>query len=181
MLRQTIHQINVDRGKSNTARGLHQGKYLFRRLDTVHSFLHIMVEILHPKAETVKADIPQELQALRINRTGIYFDGVFAILQEAKSLANHPHELAQLVVTHEGRRTPTKVQLRQRLPCSHMLHMQINFSLQILQVLIQILLILWIYRTLQRMLPLLLLLLVLQVLRLEKLVRVRILLALKQG
>lgn len=64
LLRQPIDQIKVDRFEVAPARRLNQGKHLFSWLDSVHGLLHRRVEVLHPKAESVEAQLGQGVKSV---------------------------------------------------------------------------------------------------------------------
>ena len=134
LARQAIDQVHVDRIKTNLARLRHESADLFKRLDAVHGFLHIRIEILHTKTQAVKAKFGQGAQARGIYRPGINLDRIFAARRKGEAAPQHGHQLAQFAVGQEGGRATAQMQLGHRLSRAKLCPVQVNLAPQVAQV-----------------------------------------------
>ena len=132
---QTINQVNVNRLKAPCTGGRHQGEHLLRRLHTVDRFLHRGVEVLHTKTKSVETQFRQGIQALGVHGAGVDLNGVFAPGRECKVATQHGHQLTQFVIAQKCRTPTAQMQLADDLPQPDQLGMQIDFPIQIAQVL----------------------------------------------
>ena len=57
LIRKTVNQINIDAIEAKFARGKEQVAREFVRLNAVHGFLHIGMEILNAHAETIETQL----------------------------------------------------------------------------------------------------------------------------
>ena len=113
--RQAINQVHIDRFKTQTPCRRDQLKDLFCRLHTVHRFLNGGVKVLNAKAQSVEPQLGQHRQTFFIYRARVDFDGIFATRDKFEVLSQHRHQLAQLIIAHEGGRPAAKMQLTDRL------------------------------------------------------------------
>ena len=94
---------------------MHQVKHLLGGLDAVYRLLHRRVKVLHAKAQPVKAQIGQGLQALHAHRARVDFNGDFGLVRQAEVGAQQRHQLGQFIVAQKRGAAPTQMQLPQPL------------------------------------------------------------------
>src|SRR5690554_2628394 len=110
---QAIDQVHIDRFEpQGTGLLKHPGGHL-GGLDTVYRFLHTGINILYAEADTVEADLAQYRQGCIARLARIDLDRVVTpvVITQVEVRSQCLHQLAHLIVTDEGRRAATPVQL----------------------------------------------------------------------
>ena len=134
MQRKAVNQIDIDGLKPPIAGSLNQCKDLLCRLHAVHGSLHGRVKVLHAKAQAVKAHAGQGVDACNVHRAGVDLDRQLGTCCQLEMLLEQAHELAQLVVVHEGRAASAQVQLADDTASAYQVGVQRQLQRQVAQV-----------------------------------------------
>ena len=98
LMRQPVNQIHADGFKPRRARGINHFARFFHRLDAVYGSLNFGVKILNAHAHAVKAQFAQFEHALAAHLARVDFNGIFAVGQQFKMLADKAKHAFQLLV-----------------------------------------------------------------------------------
>lgn len=93
-----------------------------------------MVEILHPHAHAVEAQLGEQFHRIEIHLARIDLDRILTIGHQRETRAHRLHQLPHLVVRQKGGRAPAKVQLGHLPAATQMARLQANFLVKIFQV-----------------------------------------------
>ena len=132
---QAVNQIDIDGLKPAVAGRLNQREHLLCRLQAVHCGLHGRVKVLHAKAQAVKAHAGQGVDTCHVHGAGVHLNRQLRACGELEVLRQQAHELAQLVIVHEGRASAAQVQLADDAAFADQVGVQGQFQRQVAQVL----------------------------------------------
>ena len=131
---QTIDQIDRHRFEAGITRRQQHIARLLEALNTIHRHLHQRIEILNPQAHAVKAQIGQQMGALRVDRTRINFNGILALGQELEAAAQNAHQPRHFFIGQEGRRAAAPMQLGDGAGSGQFGHLHVDFAFQVIQI-----------------------------------------------
>jgi len=100
----------------------------------VHGLEHLIVQVLHPQAQAVEAQLGQHPQAGSVHRAGIDLDRVIAARRQGEVASQHRQQLPQFVIGQEGRRAAAQVQLGDGLAGAKLPGRQLHLAFQAAQV-----------------------------------------------
>ncbi len=84
--RQSVNQVQIDAVNAAFAQAVKGPAGQFLRLQSIYSFLHFWVKILHAHARAIEAHIPQRVQMSFGHAPGVDFHADFSILIKLKML-----------------------------------------------------------------------------------------------
>ena len=134
--RQAVDQIHIDGAEAQFPRFLHDRTDHAFRLNTVNGFLYFVFEVLHAKADAVKAQLAQQFQGVGAQFARVDFNREIGISggAETELRAQKLHQLGQLLVGQKGGGAAAQVQLFDRRIALQQRAFHTDFLLQNLQV-----------------------------------------------
>ena len=97
-MRQPVNQIHANGFEPRFARRFNHFARFFHRLNAVYGSLNFGVKILNAHAHAVKAQFAQFEHALAAHLARVDFNGIFAVGQQFKMLADKAKHAFQLLV-----------------------------------------------------------------------------------
>ena len=114
LLRQAIHEIDIDRVDADSAQQLDRPLHHFIGLHASDRALHVGVEVLRTKADAVDPDGRKACRQLRSDRARVELDGMLAQDAKVESLAQRLNDLLQPLCPKQARRAAAPMQMRYR-------------------------------------------------------------------
>ena len=112
LLRQPIHQIEVDGGNPHITQMADRRLDNLQRLHATDGALHVIVQILHTQARPRDADLGEGARQIRIDRARIELDRMFRDIRQIEELPQRRAQAQQAFRSHEARRTSAPVDVR---------------------------------------------------------------------
>ena len=116
LVRQAVDQVQVDGPEADAPRLVEHGFGHVPRLDTVHGFLNLRVDVLNAETDPVEAQVPQGWQGILIHFPGINFHAVIPLLTglQVEQLPVSRHQVLHHIFWQERGGTAAPVQLGYR-------------------------------------------------------------------
>ncbi len=136
LLGQAVDQVDVDRAELQGPRRLDHRAGFLQALQAIDRPLHIRVEVLQADTDPVEAQFAEQAHGRPVGLPRVDLDAVVAgiVVQQVEVPTQAAHQLAQFVMTEEGRRPAAEVQLLDFLVRVQVAGHQLDFLLQALQV-----------------------------------------------
>ena len=88
LLRQRVHQVEVDVGVAGILRGFHRGLGLAGRVDAAQPLQLVVVEALHAERDAIDAGGKVAVEAAVLDRAGVGFQGDLGIRGQRQALSH---------------------------------------------------------------------------------------------